>query len=287
MSGLPPVVAQIVDRLARIDSLLAVALGGSRARGTHRPDSDIDLGFYYRDESPFSIGDVKALAGEISDASDPIVTDFYRWGPWVNGGAWLTVGGQRVDFLYRSLDRLERVIADCLRGNIESDFYQQPPYGFHSYIYLGELSICRPLYDPDGLLARLKERILPYPKPLKRAVISRFLWGCEFDLAHAAKLAQQGDVYNAAGCFARVASQMVQVLYALNERYFVGDKGALTEIASFHVKPLDSTSVLIGVLAHPGATSGRLADSARRLDGLLQELIPLCGGLYSRPSFGA
>ncbi len=287
MSGLPPIVAQIVDQLARIDGLLAVALGGSRARGTQRPDSDIDLGLYYRDESPFSIGDVKALAGEISDASDPIVTDFYRWGPWVNGGAWLTVGGQRVDFLYRSLDRLEQVIADCLRGNIESDFYQQPPYGFHSYIYLGELSICRPLYDPDGLLARLKQRIFSYPQPLQRAVISRFLWGCQFDLAHAAKLAQQGDVYNAVGCFARVTAQIVQVVYALNDRYFVGDKGALDEIDGFERKPVAFARRLTEVLGSPGATSGRLADSARRLDGLLQELIPLCGGLYSRPSFGA
>lgn len=287
MPDLPPVVADIVDRLARIEHVLAVALGGSRARGTHRPDSDIDLGLYYRDESPFAVDDLVALAGEISDAPDPVVTDFYRWGPWVNGGAWLTVGGQRVDFLYRSLDRIERVIADCLGGKIESDFYQQPPYGFHSYIYLGELSICRPLCDPDGVLARLKERILPYPQPLKRAVINRFLWGCEFDLAHAAKLAQQGDVYNAVGCFTRVAAQMVQVLYALNERYFVGDKGALDEIEGFDRKPLDLTSTLTGVLAHPGDSSDQLGRSASRIAALLQQLIDLCGGLYSRPSFGA
>ena len=135
----------IVGRLSRIDGLVAVALGGSRAQGTYRPDSDVDIGLYYRDSSPFSVQDIVAVAEQISDDPHPVVTDFYRWGPWVNGGAWLVVRGQRVDWLYRSIDALERTIEACLQGQFESDYYQQPPYGFHSYVYLGELSICRAL----------------------------------------------------------------------------------------------------------------------------------------------
>ena len=36
----------MADELSRVPGVHAVALGGSRARGTHRPDSDIDLGLY-------------------------------------------------------------------------------------------------------------------------------------------------------------------------------------------------------------------------------------------------
>lgn len=36
------------DRLAALPTVRAVALGGSRAEGTHRPDSDWDLAVYYR-----------------------------------------------------------------------------------------------------------------------------------------------------------------------------------------------------------------------------------------------
>ncbi len=280
-------IAQIVSRLGKIRGLVAVALGGSYARGTQRPDSDIDLGLYYREESPFSIQDIKSLAEEINDAPQPAVTDFWRWGRWVNGGAWLTVKGRRVDFLYRNLDDLERVIEECRRGNIESDFFQQPPYGFHSYIYLGELSICNALHDPSGILAQLKERLIPYPALLKRAIIGRFLWGAEFDLGQAGKFAEQGDVYNATGCFARCAAHFVQVMYALNERYFVSDKCALEEIASFELRPADFGSVLTQVLARPGESGEELIESASKLAALLEQVIGLCGELYARPSFRA
>lgn len=48
----------------------------------------------------------------VNDTAGPVVTSFYEWGLWVNGGAWLTVGGQRIDFIYRSLEQLERIIAE-------------------------------------------------------------------------------------------------------------------------------------------------------------------------------
>lgn len=38
---------EMAHELAHVPGVRAVALGGSRARGTHRPDSDVDLGLYY------------------------------------------------------------------------------------------------------------------------------------------------------------------------------------------------------------------------------------------------
>src|SRR4051794_31126122 len=66
-----------------------------------------------------------ALAGGLSATPHPVVTGFQEWGCWVNGGGWLTVEGQRLDFLYRNLDRVERVIADCENGETINDFWQQ------------------------------------------------------------------------------------------------------------------------------------------------------------------
>jgi predicted nucleotidyltransferase len=39
----------LADRLAEVQGVVAVALGGSRAQGTERPDSDWDFGLYYED----------------------------------------------------------------------------------------------------------------------------------------------------------------------------------------------------------------------------------------------
>jgi predicted nucleotidyltransferase len=38
----------VADRLDELPAVKAVTLGGSRAAGTHRPDSDWDFAVYYR-----------------------------------------------------------------------------------------------------------------------------------------------------------------------------------------------------------------------------------------------
>ena len=40
--------AHVADRLGALPCVKAVTLGGSRAEGTHRPDSDWDFSIYYR-----------------------------------------------------------------------------------------------------------------------------------------------------------------------------------------------------------------------------------------------
>src|SRR5262245_65995208 len=89
---------------------------------------------------PFAIQCIRELAEDVNDFAGPVVTNFYQWGPWVNGGAWLTIGGQRVDFLYRSLEQLDRVIDEANAGRYELHYLQQPPFGFFSGTYLGEIA---------------------------------------------------------------------------------------------------------------------------------------------------
>jgi predicted nucleotidyltransferase len=43
--------AYVAERLGELPGVMAVALGGSRAAGTQRPDSDWDFSLYYRDGS--------------------------------------------------------------------------------------------------------------------------------------------------------------------------------------------------------------------------------------------
>jgi hypothetical protein len=51
------------------------------------------------------------------------------------------------------------------------DYTQQPPFGFFSGTYLGEIAVCIPLFDPEGRLEPLKRRVADYPEALRRAVV--------------------------------------------------------------------------------------------------------------------
>lgn len=276
-------VRDLVARLAAIPGVAAVALGGSHARGRARPDSDVDLGVYYAEAQPFAIAEIRALAEAANDRPGPVVSDLQEWGPWVDGGAWLTVGGGRVDLLYRSFERLERTCADAEAGRYEVHWAQQPPFGYWSGTQLGELAICEPLFDRDGRLAALKRRVEVYPEALRRAVVADQLWQVDFGIAaFARKLAERGEVYPTAGCLTRFAFQLVLALFACNRAWLVNDKTAIAEVAGFEQAPRDFGPRVEAVLARPGATAAELSASVEAIARLWRETTALCGGYEPR-----
>ena len=273
-------VASLTARLEAIPGVKAVVLGGSHARGRDLPGSDIDLGLFYSESAPFSIENVRDLGESVNDTPGPVVTDFYGWGPWVNGGAWLTVGGQRVDFLYRNLEQVERVLADAEAGRYELHYLQQPPFGFFSATYLGEVAVCVPLSDPESRLSALKRRVAEYPEALRRRVVKDFLFMAEFNLtAFAPKYAARGDAYGTAACLSRAVNELVVALFALNRRYPRNDKTALAEVAEFEHAPRDFGPRVQATLARVGSSVAELCAAVEGFARLHREAVELAGEL--------
>ena len=106
------------EALARIEGIEAVVLGGGRARGTHRPDSDVDLGLYYAHRR-IDVDALRSPARSIT-GRDVSVEAPGGWGPWVDGGAWLDVGGTAVDWILRDVDRVGRQRDRAVRGEFAS-----------------------------------------------------------------------------------------------------------------------------------------------------------------------
>jgi hypothetical protein len=274
----------IVDPLIDVDGLQAIVLGGSWASGTQRPDSDIDLGLYYNEGSPLDTKHLRKIAHELNDFPDPVVTELGGWGTWVNGGAWLTIKGQRVDFLYRNIDFVSTTIDECNRGETRFDYLQQPPYGFYSYFYCAETQQCKILYDPQRAIAGLKSKISGYSGLLKSTIINGFLWHAEFSLEVAKKSANTGNVFYAAGCLTRIASSLVQVLYALNETYYMSDKRFKKDVEQFNLKPQDFVTRLDHILGNIGCDSNQISETLLNTQILLNEVIELCRDQYT-PKF--
>ncbi len=90
---------RLVCELRHIPGLVAITLGGSYARELQHEQSDLDLGLYYFEAEPPSIAAIQRLAKQFSTQEAPVVTTFYEWGPWVNGGAWIPTEAGRVVFV--------------------------------------------------------------------------------------------------------------------------------------------------------------------------------------------
>ncbi len=268
-------------KLEAIHGVKAVVLGGSYARGCARPESDIDLGIFYSETASFSIEEIRELAESVNDTAGPVVTDFYGWGPWVNGGAWLTIGGQRVDFIYRNLDQVERVIVAAEAGRYEIHYLQQPPFGFFSGTYVGEIAVCVPLFDPEGLLNVLKRRVTDYPEALRRRLVQDYLFMAEFTLtAFASKFAARADSYGTAACLTRAVNELVMALFALNRKYPVNDKTALAEVAEFERAPREFGLRAQKTLSHLGTDAAELNAAVESIGQLARATVELAEGLY-------
>lgn len=139
-SALPPAVAALATALWELPGVVAVVLGGSRATGAHRPDSDWDLGLYYRGSE--GVFDPAALRGLGHDGH---VSALGEWGPVVHGGAWLTVDGTPVDVLFRDLETVERWLGEAREGRFEVLTQNGYLVGAPTYLPVGELAICRPI----------------------------------------------------------------------------------------------------------------------------------------------
>ena len=283
--GKRQLVEQVAEDLSRVSNVAAVVLGGSYATGTAREDSDIDLGIYYSEDSPFSVRDIQSVADRISTRSEPVVTEFYEWGPWVNGGAWIESDVCRVDFLYRNVDQVERTIKDAQQGVFQQHYGQQPTYGFYSVTYLAETQVCIPVHDPHLLVARLKQLVAVYPPKLKANEIDNSLWAAEFSLPFLHRHAAAGDVYNTVGCLTRIVSYLTQVLYAMNEVYFINDKRVMDELASFPAMPAGYVERIVSMLAKPGETPEELVRTASQLQAAWESVVAIAGEAY-RPKYG-
>jgi predicted nucleotidyltransferase len=267
------ILTQVVVRVSTIEGIRAIVLGGSRARGTADQHSDIDLGIYYDGKHPFSIPALGAAAKELDDRhTDGLVTSFGEWGPAVNGGGWLEMRGNHVDFLYREIGAVRDAIEDCVAGRPRSIYQLGHPLGFHIQIYAGEVHVCRPLYDPANAIAQLKSLVREYPEKFRTAAVTKHLFDAEFEISIAAKPAARSDVMYVAGCLFRAAGFMTIVLYALNRKFFLNEKGAFAESRGFAIKPARFHDTVASVLGQVGTTPADLSKSVVEFQGLAAEL---------------
>ena len=251
----------IADRLLSVGGIVGVTLGGSRARGTALPGSDVDLGLYYRGD--LDIEGVRSLARELAGPHAE-VTAIGGWGPRMNGGGWLTIGGQAVDWIYRDLDEVDACWRRACQGEVLIHTQAGHPAGFPDWAYAGELALAVPLADPNGDLAARRAEMANYPPALAQAQ-RRGLWEADFCLMVARKAVARGDAAYVAGCLFRVVMVCVHALHGAAGVWVINEKGAVASAARLPVSPPDfhhRVQSLMGTIGSCDADLGNTLDVA-------------------------
>ncbi|MFJ9445374.1 nucleotidyltransferase domain-containing protein [Kitasatospora sp. NPDC101235] len=259
------IIEDMAGQLTRVPGVVGVMLGGSRARGEERPESDWDLGVYYRGR--LDLDELRALAGPEVEVAGP-----GGWGPWVNGGAWLRIDGAAVDWILRDLDRVGQVWADCREGRYEVGTQAGHPLGFWSPCYPGEVALGQPLADPTGELTRLKRQTADYPEPL-RGALTAATWEAGFLLDTAAKSAVRADALHVSLCLSRAVGILIQALYAHHRRWCLNEKGALAVAEQLPDAPPGFGPRVRSLLAAPGGSAAELTATVARARELTRETV--------------
>jgi predicted nucleotidyltransferase len=207
----------VAERAAAVPGVVAVGLGGSRAQGLHRPDSDWDFGLYYRGR--LDPDDVRALGwpGTVSAPGE--------WGGGVmNCGAWLTVEGRRVDLHYRDLDEVAYHLAEAEEGRFKVERLPFYLAGIPTYVVVGELAVARVLV---GELPRPG-----FPAALRRRAGRFWAEAARLTLEYTETVyAARGDALGCAGGLARAVIEAAHArladrgIWALNEKGIVERAG--------------------------------------------------------------
>lgn len=231
------IIELVKEKLHSLSFVEGIVLGGSRARGTHTKDSDIDIGIYYNSEL-FDLDFLNLLVKELDDEHrSGIVVPPGSWGNWVNGGGWLVINGYHVDLILRDIKRVQQIIDETEKGIVTTNYQTGHPHGYLSVMYRGELAISKVLYSKDKKLIELKNQSETYPIALQKSLINFFIFEAEFSLMFAKANIDKKDKYYVAGHIFRTVSCLNQVLFAYNYIYCINEKKAIQLIETFAHKP--------------------------------------------------
>jgi Nucleotidyltransferase domain len=265
----------LATRLIQVGGVTGVVLGGSRARGEHTPESDFDLGVYYR--PPLDIAGLRSLARQVAGPAATL-TEPGGWGPWVDGGGWLQIDGDAVDWIYRDLDRVQQAWHDAQRGSFYFHSQVGHPLGVPDFAYAGEVALATVLSDPTGELSELQLQTRNYPAELSETLVAR-LSEATFLIGGARKATRRGDTTYVAGCLFRVVGVCVHALHGRAGQWLINEKGAVASAARLEIAPLHFDRRAHDLLAGIGRSEAELDARLDQAGQLVADTTEACRAL--------
>lgn len=254
---------RVVEAVAGLPEVEAVALGGSRAAGAGDDASDVDL--YVYAAAPPPLERRRALAAGSPHAE--IDNRFFEPGDeWIDPSS-----GLHLDVMYRTPDwiqeELDRVLVRC-----------EARVGY-STCFWDNVRAARPMFDRRGWYAGLRARAdVPYPEALRAAVVAknRPLLGAKVSsfAEQIERAVARGDRVSANHRAAAFLASYFDVLFALNRATHPGEKRLLDHVARrCPLRPANLEPDVFRLVEAAGRGAADAGAAARALGGALDPLL--------------
>lgn len=256
-----------------------IALGGAHAKGVDDVESDIDLYIFAREILP---AEERRRLCEAFGVDGATLTAWGDAAEFVQAGTDFYFQGKKIECWFRNSDYIDAIIAECQAGIVKHNLLTWTVMGFYNHCTLSDLHNMRPIDDPHGILARWQSVVRVYPPKLRETIISQYTRAAQFwpDNFHYKSAVERADSIYTTGIVQQVIHNLIQVVFALNETYFPGDKKLALAMNHLTVKPERFTE-RIQRLLFPGAepNPAMLNEQRQALRALVQEVSALTEGI--------
>jgi hypothetical protein len=248
----------ICRKLAEGRGRYAIAVGGSQGKGLSDIRSDVDFRLFHEQDLPWLDTNPQLWAAYIEAEN--------RWrgqGIFIDG-VWA-----------RKIGDIDAALNRWISGEAKPDDLVWTIWGYHLLPDIHHQAI---LEDPFNVIGEWKQRLRVYPPKLKQAVLRKHLGSARYwrQDYHYANKVRRGDAVFLAGLTSRLVHDLIQILFALNETYYVGDGQNLNFVEKFNIKP-DGFADRVKAILYPAASDDLFQRQYDSLAGLIDEVVGLAG----------
>ena len=243
---------RVVDVLGEDGSVMGIVAGGSLAQGGTDRESDVDL-LAIVEELPSvetRAGWLRRVIREPVDTGDLARTEEREWDefhwPRDEPEQWMGTGG---GLFYLMRSEIEEAVARAHELIVASIGRERPETAGHLEYLLPDLAQGVVLHDPDGLLTNCQKQLSRYPDSARADLIIHDWHRAEVAINEDIQRAVwRSDFLHAYDRRVEGVRHLVQMLFAMNRRYFRKAKGLEQVLCTFECCPSDAWARLLAAM---------------------------------------
>lgn len=253
----------LIDRIRTMREVQSIGISGSKTPLPKAGEGDIDI-FIYCDMIP-AFEKRHAIINQMGVLLEEVKINVFEGGHW-GIGDFVLINGVETWLMYftasKTLDEVESILNGDYPDKLDNYYY---PIG--RCAMLKDIDV---LYDKNGFLYSLKNRLSEYPDRLAKILIQYHLDELE-DLEDLERAVTRKDVFFYHFAMDIAIDHFLQALFAINKIYFPSRKRTLNFIKNFNIKPERCAEQLLEVI-RLGACSESINQSYEIWSNIVNEL---------------